>query len=77
MTNAKQDVECQARDRPVEIELTPELIETGVNALREWLDTEDRFCGWDALAVRDVFLHILERVPNSLLQTVLDHRVKT
>jgi hypothetical protein len=39
------------------VEITPEMIEAGLVALREWVPVDEgRFSGWDRFAVRDVFL---------------------
>ena len=39
-----------------EIQITPALIEAGVAALAEWLGRDERFTGWDHLAVQQTFL---------------------
>ena len=44
MTNAPQDVECSARDRPAdEIEVTPAMIEAGVAVLWDWTGIADSY----------------------------------
>ena len=40
--------------------VTGEMRKAGVKALQSWIgdDEQARFCGWDGLAVRDVFLRM-------------------
>lgn len=44
------------RQAGAEIEITPEMISAGRDALCEWLGRDGRFTGWDHLAVRQTFL---------------------
>jgi hypothetical protein len=46
-----------------EVEITPAMVAAGVKALRASLDTEDRYLGWDAQAVRDAFAAMYELLP--------------
>lgn len=50
-------------------EVTEEMVKAGVEALQEWLDTEDRFIGWDGFAVRDVFLRMCGHAPEDQIGT--------
>lgn len=54
-----QDVDMAAESEAAlsAVGITPEMIEAGIVALREWAPVEEgRFSGWDRFAVRDVFL---------------------
>lgn len=46
----------QGHEATTEIEVTPAMIEAGLLALREWIDSEDRYTGHDARGLTDAFL---------------------
>lgn len=52
-----------SEDRPAltDVEITPAMIEAGVNALRDELGEDERYLGDDARAVCAVFLAMRER----------------
>jgi hypothetical protein len=60
----KHDTSSSAsgRDRPVEIEITPQMIEAGVEVLRVWLD-DDRPMGQDTQLVRELCEAVLKGRP--------------
>lgn len=44
----------------VTVEVTPQMVEVGIKALREWLGSDARLLVWDHLAVHDVFVAMYE-----------------
>jgi hypothetical protein len=61
MTNAPQDVECQARDRPEnEIEITPAMIEAGVEALELWYSEPGEPENFKQRAVEDILEAVMQ-----------------
>lgn len=48
------------RDRPVEIEITEDIVRLGVRVLRDWIPPDgDRYIGHDPIAIYDAFVRML------------------
>ena len=54
------------------LEVTPEMIEVGLAALHEWIDTDDRNHMYDAFAIRDAFVAMYECAHRNHRKTEVD-----
>jgi hypothetical protein len=60
MTNAPQDVECSARDRPAEkYEITDEMLEAGAQAVASWYSEPGEPMKWRRRCAEEVFMAMM------------------